>query len=70
MEKDARVCPYCGYKMLYKGGTKLTRISDQGWYIRLRTCQKCNVTYKTYEIHEELFDKMNKLYSAVKAISE
>ncbi len=69
-EKDARVCPNCGYRMDYKVGTKIARVSEHGFYVRYKKCEKCHVNYKTYEIHEDLFNKMNKIYSAIKAISE
>ncbi len=68
MDNDARRCPTCGYIMTSKGGIKNVRTNEDGYYVRYRTCHKCGVVYKTYEIHEEQFNQMNGIYSAIKSI--
>lgn len=51
---DARSCPYCGARKM-SGTVMETKTSTDGYLIRYRKCHKCNVTYKTFEIHADEF---------------
>lgn len=57
--EDVRICPKCG--------SKHTRIRDSrvnphdGYLIRYRECSRCKATYRTYEIRDGEWKKLNRL---------
>ena len=56
---DARICPKCGSKHTH---VQESRINDaDGYLIRYRECNRCKARYRTYEIRDAEWKKLNRL---------
>lgn len=67
MDHDARICPFCRHKSTGRGGI-YDSDNEGGYLIRRRKCKHCGVSYKTFEIVETEFKKVNAILKAMEEI--
>lgn len=67
-EIDARYCPRCGEKSQRIEASKAN--DSDGRLIRYRRCSCCNVTYRTYEIHDYEWQRYRRLIEWARQIVE
>ena len=56
---DARVCPSCGSRRTLITTSRIN--PNDGYLIRYRECERCKVRFRTYEIRDAEWKRLNRL---------
>ena len=59
LSPDVRTCPKCGSKHARVKESKLNE--HDGYLIRYRQCNRCKETFRTYEIRDAEWKRLNRL---------